>query len=40
MNIAVRLVNERAAQIYSLKAGADVLEGDVDFAIGAALSIK
>lgn len=38
MNIAVRLVNERAAQIYFLKAGTDVLEGDVDFAISATTS--
>ena len=36
MNLTVRLVKERVGPIYFLKAGAEVLEGDVDFAISAA----
>ncbi|OIQ78647.1 beta-barrel assembly-enhancing protease [mine drainage metagenome] len=33
MNLAGRLVKERIGPVYFLKAGADLLEGDVDFAI-------
>jgi len=33
MNLAGRLVKERIGPIYFLKAGAELLEGDVDFAI-------
>lgn len=36
MNLAVRLVRERVGPVYFLKSGADLLEGDVDFAIGIA----
>jgi len=36
MNLAVRLVKERVGPVYFLKTGADLLEGDVDFAIGIA----
>ncbi len=36
MNLAVRLVNERVGPIYFLKSGADLMEGDVDFAIDTA----
>ncbi len=36
MELAVHLVKERVGPVYFLKSGADLLEGDVDFAIGVA----
>jgi tetratricopeptide (TPR) repeat protein len=38
MNVAARLVKERIAPIYFLHASADLIEGDIDFAIGASQS--
>lgn len=38
MNVAAKLVKERVGPIYHLKRGADVLEGDVEFAISVAKS--
>jgi len=36
MNLAVRLVKERVGPIYFLKSGAELVEGDIDFAIDSA----
>jgi len=36
MNLSVRLVKERIGPVYFFKSGADLLEGDLDFAIGIA----
>src|SRR5690606_36834734 len=36
MNLAARLVKERVGPVYFLKSSADLLEGDVEFAISIA----